>query len=116
MTLIELIRHPRRTVGLRPAAVKVRVRGGYHPDVIYAAAGYPIRITFRREETAACSASVVFPDFGKCVTLPPYADVTVELPPSAPGMYPFTCQAGILTGRLVVLSAGDNGTSGPAAA
>ena len=110
MTLIELIRHPRRTVGLRQAAVKVRVRGGYHPDVIYATAGYPIRITFRREETAACSASVVFPDFGKSVTLPPHVDVTVELIPETPGIYPFTCQAGILTGRLVVLGASHNCT------
>ena len=110
MTLLELIRHPRRIVTRGPAQVAVRVRGGYHPDVIYATAGDPIRIIFRREETAFCSASVVFPDFGKSVTLPPHVDVTVELIPETPGIYPFTCQAGILTGRLVVLGASHNGT------
>ena len=110
MTLLKLIRHPRRTVTRGPAQVTVRVRGGYHPDVIYATAGDPIRIIFRREETASCSASVVFPDFGKSVTLPPQMDVTVELIPGTPGIYPFTCQAGILTGRLVVLGASHNGT------
>lgn len=103
MTLLELIRHPRRTVPGGPAQVTVRVRGGYHPDLIHATAGDPIRIVFHREETASCSASVVFPDFGKSVTLPPHVDVTVELTPPTPGIYPFTCQAGILTGRLVVV-------------
>jgi plastocyanin domain-containing protein len=103
MALLERIRHPRRPPHYGLDEVRVRVRGGYQPNVVYATAGKPIRIVFRREETTACSASVVFPDFGKSATLPPYEDVAVELLPSKPGEYAFTCQAGILTGQLVVL-------------
>ena len=72
MTLLELIRHPLRGAAMRRSTeVTVRVRGGYHPDVIYATAGDPIRIVFHREETASCSASVVFPNLGRSATLPP---------------------------------------------
>lgn len=80
----------------------VRVRGGYEPDTIYARAGERLRIVFRREETAACSERVVFPDFGKSAMLPPYQDVTVEIGPREAGEYEFTCQMGVLHGRLIV--------------
>ena len=80
----------------------IRVHGGYSPDTIYARAGEPLRLVFRREETAACSERVVFPDFGKSAMLPPYQDVTIELAPEAAGEYEFTCQMGMLHGRLIV--------------
>lgn len=103
MALLERIRHPRGRPSDGVAHVCVRVRGGFRPNVIYATAGKPIRIVFHREETTACSASVVFPALGKCVTLPPYEDVAVDLLPDRPGEYAFTCQAGILVGHLIVL-------------
>jgi len=80
----------------------VRVRGGYWPSVVFARAGRPLRLIFRREETAPCSERVVFPAFGKSAMLPPYEDVTVELLPKEPGEYEFTCQMGMLRGRLIV--------------
>jgi plastocyanin domain-containing protein len=80
----------------------IRVRGGYTPDTVYGRVGEPLRLTFRREETAACSERVVFPDFGKSAMLPPYQDVTVELQPERAGEYEFTCQMGMLHGRLIV--------------
>jgi plastocyanin domain-containing protein len=80
----------------------IRVHGGYSPDTIYARVGEPLRLVFRREETAACSERVVFPDFGKSAMLPPYHDVIVELNPDHAGEYEFTCQMGMLHGRLVV--------------
>lgn len=83
-------------------AMCVRVRGGYRPDTVYGRVGEPLRITFRREETAVCSERVVFPDFGKSAMLPPYRDVTLELHPEQAGEYEFTCQMGMLHGRLVV--------------
>lgn len=95
--------HSRR----RPPATRVRVRGGYEPDTIYGRVGEPVRIVFRREETAACSERVVFPAFGKSAMLPPYQDVLVELVPYEPGEYEFTCQLGVLHGTLVV--EGDGG-------
>lgn len=45
---------------------------------------------------------MIFPDFGKNAMLPPYEDVTVELLPEQPGEYEFTCQLGMLRGRLIV--------------
>lgn len=52
--------------------------------------------------TAPCSERVVFPDYGISVMLPPYEDVTVDLPASEPGQHAFTCQMQMLHGRLIV--------------
>lgn len=80
----------------------VVVRGGYRPDVLYVRAGEPIRILFRREESAHCSERVVFPAFGKSAMLPCGKQVVVELPPAPPGTYEFTCALNMLRGTLVV--------------
>lgn len=82
--------------------VRIRVRGGYVPDTIHAQAGVPLRLVFRREETSPCSEQVVFPAFGKSVTLPPGEQVAVELLPEVPGEYEFTCAMGMLHGRLII--------------
>jgi plastocyanin domain-containing protein len=103
--LLSAIRNGRRPAELRLAAEEetlVRVRGGYSPDVVHARAGEPIRITFLREETASCSERVVFPAFGKSTMLPRGERIMVELPPSLPGTYEFTCAMDMLHGKLVV--------------
>ena len=105
MALLGRIRHPRRRQGR--LQVGVRVRGGYQPSTVYATAGQPIRIVFRREETNMSSSSVVFPDFGQSVTLPLHENVAVDLLPTRAGKYGFTCQTGVLIGRLIVLSPAD---------
>ncbi len=80
----------------------VVVRGGYRPDVLHVRAGEPIRVVFRREESARCSERVVFPAFGKSAMLPRGEPVVVELPPASPGTYEFTCALNMLHGTLVV--------------
>ena len=80
----------------------VLVKGGYSPDTIVVQAGLPARLTFRREESSPCSEMVVFGDFGKSIKLPEGELVPVELIPSDAGTYEFTCQMGMLRGRLVV--------------
>ena len=80
----------------------ILVKGGYTPDVIVVEHGKPVRLTFRREETAACSEMVIFADFGKSARLPEGEAVAIELVPSETGEYPFTCQMGMLRGTLVV--------------
>ena len=80
----------------------VLVKGGYTPDVIVVQHGKPVRLTFQREETAACSEMVVFGDFGKSAKLPTGESVPVELLPEQPGEYEFTCQMGMLRGKLIV--------------
>jgi plastocyanin domain-containing protein len=80
----------------------ILVKGGYTPDVVIVQHGKPVRLNFRREETAACSEMVVFGDFGKSARLPTGEVVPVEFVPEQPGEYEFTCQMGMLRGKLVV--------------
>jgi plastocyanin domain-containing protein len=82
--------------------VMVLVKGGYTPDVIVVQHGKPVRLNFHREETAACSEMVVFGDFGKSAKLPTGDTVALELLPEQPGEYEFTCQMGMLRGKLIV--------------
>lgn len=80
----------------------VLVQGGYTPDILIVQHGRPVRLNFRREETAACSEMVVFADFGKSARLPEGQVVPVEFVPDKPGEYEFTCQMGMLRGKLIV--------------
>ena len=80
----------------------ILVKGGYTPDVIVVQHGKPVRLHFRREETAACSEMVLFPDFNKSAKLPTGEVVDVELLPEKPGEYEFACQMGMFRGKLVV--------------
>lgn len=99
----------KRTVGVRAAVVSdgyqeqmILVKGGYTPDTIRVAAGRPVRLLFRRDETAACSEQVVLPDFGKSATLPTGRVVPVEFISGEPGRHEFTCQMGMLRGQIIV--------------
>lgn len=80
----------------------ILVKGGYTPDVIVVQHGKPVRLMFRREETAACSDTVVFADFNKSVKLPTGETVPVEFLPDKPGVYEFGCMMGMFRGKLVV--------------
>ena len=100
-------RIPRRR-SAEPDTTRVLVKGAFHPNTLFGRVGESVRIVFRREETASCSERVVFPAFGRSATLPPYEDVTVELLPEKPGDYEFTCQLGLLRGRLHVYPARSN--------
>ena len=80
----------------------VLVKGGYTPDLIVVQHGKPVRLNFRREESAACSEMVVFGDFGKSANLPEGEIVPVEFLPEKAGEYEFACQMGMFRGKLVV--------------
>lgn len=80
----------------------ILVKGGYTPDVIVVDAGTPVRLNFRREETAACSERVLFPAFGRSADLPEGETVAIDLTPEQPGVYGFECGMGMLHGKLVV--------------
>jgi plastocyanin domain-containing protein len=82
--------------------VMILVKGAYNPDVIVVQHGKPVRLTFRREETAACSEKVLFPDFKQTAELPEGELVPVEFTPQDPGEYEFTCGMGMLHGKLIV--------------
>jgi len=82
--------------------VAVTVKGGYTPDVIVVKAGSPVRLRFTRQESAACSEKVLFPDFNQSALLPEGQEVTLEFTPGKPGEYGFQCQMGMLRGKLIV--------------
>ena len=99
----------KRSTGVRAAETSggyqeamILVKGGYTPDTIVVRAGKPVRLNFRREETASCSDKVIFADFGKSADLPTGQTVSVELLPNTPGEYGFSCPMGMFRGRLVV--------------
>jgi plastocyanin domain-containing protein len=82
--------------------VAITVKGGYTPDVIVVQKGRPVRLTFTRQESAACSEKVLFPDFDQNALLPEGKQVTLEFTPEKPGEYGFQCQMGMLRGKLIV--------------
>ncbi len=82
--------------------VAVTVKGGYTPDVIVVQNGRPVRLTFTRQESSACSEKVLFPDFNQNALLPEGEQVTLEFTPEQSGEYGFQCQMGMLRGKLIV--------------
>jgi len=99
----------KRTTGLRAAETTggyqeamILVKGGYTPDTIIVRHGRPVRLNFRREETASCSDKVIFADFQKSADLPTGQTVPVEFLPKEPGDFAFGCPMGMFRGRLIV--------------
>ncbi len=98
----------KRSTGFRAAETSggyqeamILVKGGYTPDTIIVRSGRPVRLNFRREETASCSDKVIFADFQKSAELPTGETVAVELLPKQPGEYAFVCPMGMFRGRLI---------------
>jgi plastocyanin domain-containing protein len=99
----------KRTTGQRASETSggyqeamILVKGGYTPDTIIVTHGKPVRLNFRREETASCSDKVIFEHFDKSAELPTGKVVSVELMPKEPGEYGFVCPMGMFRGRLIV--------------
>jgi plastocyanin domain-containing protein len=82
--------------------LRVVVKGGYSPDTLVVKRGRPVRILFDRQESASCSDTVVFGDFGISQPLPAFTTTPVEFTPKKAGTYEFTCGMNMLRGRLVV--------------
>jgi plastocyanin domain-containing protein len=98
---------PRRVAAAAATAAGVQearilVKGGYSPDVIAVRRGSPVRLSFYRDEDAACSDTVVLGDFGISRPLPAFETTHVEFTPTKAGRFPFTCGMGMLRGTLVV--------------
>ncbi len=82
--------------------VVVMVKDGYSPDVVVVQHGYPVRFKFTRQESAACSERVLFPDFDRNASLPKDKEVTLEFTPETAGEFGFHCQMGVIRGTLIV--------------
>lgn len=82
--------------------LEVVVQGGYSPSRIVVRRDQPVRLNFRRLETASCSERVIFPDFDIARKLPTNEVTTVEFTPDKDGTYTFSCGMGMYQGTLVV--------------
>ncbi len=80
----------------------ITVKGGYTPDVLIFEAGKPIKINFRREETASCTEEVILSDFNKRAVLTPFKTIPIEFQADKPGEYEFRCGMGMIRGKLIV--------------
>jgi plastocyanin domain-containing protein len=80
---------------------RIVVKGGYEPDTILVEADRPVRLSFFRNETVACSEQLVFDTLNISRTLPAFETTTIEFIPKEPGDYPFHCGMGMLKGRVV---------------
>ncbi|MHB1064075.1 MAG: heavy metal translocating P-type ATPase, partial [Georgenia sp.] len=83
--------------------VRVKVQGGYSPDVVQVALGVPVRMEFDRQEAGDCTSRVVMPDFRINQVLPAYETTAVEFTPQASGEYEFACGMNMVRGRVQVL-------------
>ncbi|SDD22077.1 Cu+-exporting ATPase [Sanguibacter gelidistatuariae] len=86
--------------------VRVKVQGGYSPDVIQVTRGVPVRMEFDRQETGDCTSRVVMPAFKVNQILPAYQTTTVELMPETTGDFEFACGMNMVRGHLHVTDAG----------
>jgi plastocyanin domain-containing protein len=77
------------------------VKGAYDPALVQVQHGRPVRLSFLRQETAACSEEVLFPDFQRRAQLPEGELVPVEFTPERPGEYELTCGMGMLRGKVL---------------
>lgn len=82
--------------------IRITVKGGYSPDVVTVKQGRPVRLDFYRDETASCSETVVFGDFGIARDLPAHKTTPVEFTPDKAGEFTWTCGMNMLRGKLVV--------------
>jgi plastocyanin domain-containing protein len=82
--------------------VRVRVKGGYEPDVIVVQKDRPVLLEFYRDETSPCSDTVVFGDFGIAKPLPAFRTTPVEFTPDKTGEFTFTCGMNMMRGKLIV--------------
>jgi plastocyanin domain-containing protein len=82
--------------------MRIKVKGGYDPDVIVVKKDKPVQLHFTREESAMCSEMVVFDKINRSAKLPEGETVTIEFTPAEKGEIPFACQMGMLRGKVVV--------------
>ena len=92
----------RRAAKLTRQDALVVVRDGYHPAVVEARADTPLRLLFRRDESARCSETVLLPELGRFADVPEGETVTIDCGMLEPGEYDFSCPRGAVHGRLVI--------------
>lgn len=101
---------PRKTTRAQMQAgvqvVRIRVKGGYSPDVVEVRRGAPVQLLFDRQEAGECTSRVVIPAFRINALLPAYQTTAVDLIPDEAGEYGFACGMNMISGTLKVTEVG----------
>lgn len=81
---------------------RIEVGGSYSPNVVHVRRGESTRLRFVRKSSGGCAEELVIPELGIKAQLAPMAETIVEVRPTTPGEYEFSCGMGMLKGTLVV--------------
>lgn len=84
--------------------IDINVDGGYEPSHVVVEAGQPVQLNFLRRDRNSCLEKVIFPDFGIAQDLTLDQITSIELTPTKPGQYSFTCGMNMFRGVLEVRS------------
>lgn len=91
-------------------------RNRFEPQTLAIPADKPVRLIVDRREESLCSDQLFIPRLGVQVSLTPYGVTTIDLPPTAQGVFQMTCQMGMMAGTLQVgAGAASGGVSAPLA-
>jgi hypothetical protein len=86
--------------------------GQYVPTALSIPADKPVRLVVTRNEDAACSSQIVFPQLGITNDLKGNGVTNVDLPATKAGSYSMTCGMGMMSGRLLVGDAASSTSGG----
>jgi plastocyanin domain-containing protein len=83
--------------------VEVVVNEGYHPNLIAAVAGRPMRLVFKRHDDDPCTGRIVFSAPRIDRALSATGITIVDLPARGPGHVLFTCGMGRYRGHIEIV-------------
>ncbi|MEK7152679.1 MAG: cupredoxin domain-containing protein [Patescibacteria group bacterium] len=75
---------------------------GYDPNYIVVKKDIPVKINLQADNTAGCTRSIVFRDFGIQKTVPRGGSDVIEFTPTRAGTYQFSCSMNMARGTLIV--------------
>ncbi|MHA2621422.1 MAG: heavy metal translocating P-type ATPase [bacterium JZ-2024 1] len=82
--------------------VRIRVQGGYDPNVVRVRAHIPVRIVFDRRENDPCTEKVIIRDLQMVADLPAFKKTVLQFTPDHAGSFEFSCHLGKVHARLIV--------------
>ena len=92
-----------KATNVSTGTLHIHVRDGvYLPSKLSIPANQPVELVFVREDLSPCSETLLIPDLEISATLRPQQPVTIHLPATPVGTYPFHCQMQMYTGTLIV--------------
>lgn len=93
----------KRSKAVRVAGdIEIVVDGGYTPDSIEIPAGKTTTINFFRKDPSSCLEDVIISEFKIKRALPLNERVGIQITPTVPGTFRFTCGMGMYHGTIIV--------------